>query len=54
MFQDPATLGITGVMCVTATIISMHQVRRMTFVSRGETRAERHASTLPSNPSDLT
>lgn len=31
MFQDPATLGITGVMCITATIVSMYQVRRGVF-----------------------
>jgi hypothetical protein len=47
MFQDPATLGITGVLCVTATIMSMHQVSQVTLVSRGAARAARRASTPP-------
>ena len=50
MFQDPATLGITGVLCVTATIMSMHQVSQVTLVSRGAARAARRASTRPLDP----
>jgi hypothetical protein len=44
MFQDPVTLGITGVLCVTATIMSMHQVRQVALVSLGATfcRAARY------------
>jgi hypothetical protein len=47
MFQDPVTLGITGVLCVTATIMSMHQVRPVALVSPGATRAARRATTPP-------
>jgi len=47
MFQDPVTLGITGVLCVTATIMSMHQVRQVALVSLGATRAARRATTPP-------